>query len=286
MENKIRYTGIIALVMILAIMPLALAEDTSSDAIALYNDTSNLPDGMVISPAPADSSITEEAEDDLNEDVSSWQINRERIKNWFTFDQEKKAERELQIAKMLLVQAKIHARNNNTQAMEKSLEAHNRLVNRVKERVQNINGRSDEKGLRDNAEKLVGLERAIEVHEARITRLQTMLENENLTEQQKQVIEAQIERAQNNTADLAQIQLRQQEKVKTKLMAVGNLSEEEAEQEMEQLRERERKQARDGSSSDDADDDEQEDEDEDDNEDDESSGSETQTGLQNQAGKN
>ncbi len=271
------YVGIMVLALMLAIMPLALAEDTSSDAIALYNDTSNLPDGIVISPAPVDNSITEEAQDDLEENVSSWKINREKIKNWFTFNQEKKAERELKIAKMLLVQAKIHARNNDTQAMEKSLEAHDRLINRVKERVQSINGRSDEKGLRDNAEKLVGLERSIEVHEARIERLGELLNNENLSEERKQVIQAQIEKAQNNTAGLVQVQLRQQEKIKTKLMAVSNLSEEEAEQKMEQFREREREKAMGDSPSDDVNDDEQEEDNEDDKND-ESSGSETQAG--------
>ncbi|MBM3247059.1 hypothetical protein FJZ17_00770 [Candidatus Pacearchaeota archaeon] len=244
MQNKTMYAGIIALAMILAIMPLALAENTtdSSDAIALYNDTSNLPDGIVISPAPTNE-IIEEADADLNENVSSWKINRERMKNWFTFNQEKKAERELKIAKMLLIQAKIAARNNNTEAMEKALEAHNRIINRVKERVQKINGASDEKGLKKNAEKLVGLERAIQVHEARITRLQTMLTNENLTEQQRQVIEAKIARAQNNTANLVQVQQRQQERIKTKLMAVKNLTEDEANERVEQIRDRVKTQA-------------------------------------------
>jgi hypothetical protein len=238
--------AIMAVLMMTAFaVPMALAEedntsvetgddsDASSDAIALYDDTSNLPVDTVISPAPettsTDSTIESEAEEDMAEEsVSAGAIAKNRIQNWFTFNQEKKAELELKLAKLRLVQAKIAAKNGNEVAMEKAIESHNRLIERVQTRLSAIDGASDEESVKNSATKLVGLERAIQVHEARINKLNQILANENLTAEQRAKIEAKISNAEEVTAKLSAAQAAKQEQIKTKLMAVTGMTEEEA----------------------------------------------------------
>jgi len=226
--NVIVYVGIA--LMLLASLSFVIAEEP----MLISANTADAVDSTAIL---TDNGLSEEIDAEFEQDVGSWQVNQERIKNWFTFNQEKKAERELKIAQMLLVQARVHARNNNTQAMENALEAHNRIINRVNERFENFKEKVDAKGLREDADKLVGLQRAIEVHEARIEKLGELLENENLSEIQRLAIETRLEQAQNNTAKLAGVQMRKEEAVKLRLMAMTNLTEEEVEQELEDLRE-------------------------------------------------
>ena len=187
-------------------IPLALAEDNesdtnddSSDAISLYNDTSNIPEGMVISPGPNNS---DEIED--NETASGMDVFKARMGIWFTFNQEKKAEKELGLADLRLIQARIAARNNDTAAMEKALEAHERIMDRVQIRIGELNL---------SADKLVGLNRAIEVHTAQLGKLQNLLANANLTDAQRTRIEARITHTNNVTANLMAIQERARERI-------------------------------------------------------------------------
>ncbi len=218
---KTIYLGMVAL-MLFASLSLVIAEESitneslvptlySEDNLSQYSD--NL------------SNEIEEIDQEFNESVSSWDVNQEKMKNWFTFNQEKKTMRELKIAQMLLVQARIEARNNNTGAMEEALEAHNRILLRIEDRVRSIN---EDGNATTAAQKVVGLERAIQVHELRISRLASLLESENLTEEQRTKIELKIERAENSTAHLSEVQNEKLEKLKIRLIAVGNLTEEQA----------------------------------------------------------
>ena len=225
MENKTIYAGIVGMVVLALFMlglPLALAEDVPMLISANTNSSIDV------------SQDIEDIDAELNETVSSWQINKEKMKNWFTFNQEKKTERELKIAKMLLIEARIQARNNNTNAMEKSLEAHNRILEKLQERIGKIN---QEPSALDGAQKVIALERAIQAHEATIARWQTLLENESLTEEQIAKIELKIQKAENMTAKLGEIQEAKRDKFKVKLMAIGNLTDEEAESEIEEAEE-------------------------------------------------
>ncbi len=196
----------------------------------------------VISPAPSSETSTDiDAEtvaalnDELDESVSPLRIGWENIKLGFTFNNEKKAIQELKIARLRLVQARIAARNNDTEAMQNALEAHNRILERVQSRVNAIDGASDEEGALLAAGKLVGLERAIEVHEARISKLNEILASENLTEDQRAKIEKHLEQAENNTAQLRALEAEKKERIKTRLRAVGNMTDEEADAEIEEI---------------------------------------------------
>lgn len=208
-------------------MPLALAEETENETPVADDSTDS-----VIAPAPdtteVDAATALEINDDLNGSASGLRIGWERLKLGLTFNNEKKAMQELKIARLRLVQAKIAARNNDTEAMQNALEAHNRILERVQARVNAIDGASDEKGARNAAEKIVGLERAIEVHEARISKLNEILASENLTDEQRAKVEEKISKAEENTAKLRELEAEKKDKIMTKLRAVSNMTEEEA----------------------------------------------------------
>jgi hypothetical protein len=195
---------------------------------------------LLISPVPtlysenvSDNSSTIEAELEMNESASTGDVIGQQFRNWFIFNQEKKIEAELRLAKLRLIQAKIAAKNNNTEAMERAMDAHDRIMGRIQERMDRLDDHSDLNGLNDSAIELDGLQRAIQVHELRVEYLQNVLNNSNLSEQQREKIELRLEKAQNNTAHLIQVSDDREEEIKTKLMAVGNLTEDQVEQILE-----------------------------------------------------
>jgi ATP-dependent Zn protease len=100
-------------------------------------------------------------------------------------------------------------------------------MDRVRNRVEKMN--FQDSNLSVPAKKLVGLERAIEVHEKRIAFLNQTLVNENLTEKQKEVIERRLEHAQNVTNKLVEINEDKKDKLVTKIMAKQNLTQEQVE---------------------------------------------------------
>jgi len=214
-------------------MPFALAEDNETDSVIVPSpdsaETSN------VTSTELDAGTVAEINDNLDESVSGLRIGWERVKLGLTFNNEKKAMQELKIARLRLIQARIAAKNNNTEAMQNALEAHNRIMERVKDRVNAIDGASDSEGTRIAAAKLVGLERAIEVHEARISKLNEILASENLTEEQRAKLEEKIAKAEDNTAKLRELEAEKKDKLKTKLRAVANMTEEEAAAEIEEI---------------------------------------------------
>lgn len=210
-------------------MPFTLAENETESVIAPTPGTTETITQTV------DSETVTAINDDLNESVGPMRIGWENVKLWFTFNNEKKAIQELKIARLRLIQARIAARNNDTEAMQNAIEAHNRILERVQERINAIDGASDNRGAKLAVEKLVGLERAIEVHEARISKLNEILASENLTDEQRARIEDKLERAENNTAKLRELEADKKEKIKTRLRAVSNMTEEEANAAIQEL---------------------------------------------------
>lgn len=187
-----------------------------------------------------DPAIVSQAEQSLSQNVSRFDLFKERLALRFTFNKEKRAEKELKLAGMLLNRAKIAARNNNTKAMEKAIEEHNRLMERVRQRVEEANRKNM------SSEKLRGLDRAIQVHEAKIERFTQRLQNENLSQKQRESIEKMLNNSQKSIEVLNQLrELREERKVlKEKLKGDGLHEEEKAriraeiEAQREQIRER------------------------------------------------
>jgi hypothetical protein len=203
-----------------AIMPimvvmLTLAILASSVVMAQNNDS-----------VSENSALNEQLDQEFNES-SSGSVGWEKVKNWLIFNQEKKAERELKIAKMLLIQARIAEKNNNTEAMEKALDKHNKILDKLDKRMNKMKENSNSNR---ELEKVIGLERAILVHEARIARLNSLLQNENLTDEQIAKIEEKISKAENVTARLTSLQEARADKLEIKLMAKLNITEQEAQE--------------------------------------------------------
>jgi len=192
-------------------------------------------DTVISGETSTSSAIASEVNDNLNESVSGMKIGWENMKLWFTFNNEKKAIQELKIARLRLIQAKVAAQNGNTEAMQSALDAHDKLLERVKARVDSIDGDSTKEGIKLSAAKLVGLERAIEVHEARISKLNEILASTNLTDEQRAKVEERLSKVENNTEKLRALEDKKMEQVKTRLRAVTNLTEDEVESEIEEL---------------------------------------------------
>ena len=233
---RILIVGLMALLLVSMLSFAVMAEenentDVSGEQPNLISENTNVSEET----GTVDSATSDEINDELNGTASNWDFTKERVKLWFTFNQEKKAEIELKLAKLELIRAKVAAKNNNTEAMEKALDAHNRLLEKVQTRMNSIDGKSTKEGIQGAAAKLVGLERAIQVHEARIAKLKEILASENLTAEQTEKVQAKIEKAEDNTAHLKEVQAAKQEKVKTRLMAVANMTEEEANEKIQEL---------------------------------------------------
>lgn len=204
--------GLAFMMMFALAVPMALAEDneigniteidevpnnlTASDVSDDVNYESSDTTPMLISENPTDS---QEAED--NETASTRAIISNRVRTWFTFNQEKKAELELKLADLRLIQAKIAARNNDTEAMNKALEAHERLINKIEERIA---------GMKDK--NVTGLQNAIAVHTMRLNKLQDILANANLTDSQRAKLQNKIIHLQNVTTKLEGVNQRIQER--------------------------------------------------------------------------
>jgi hypothetical protein len=179
--------GFVALFLMLFGFSFALAENDTLDSSLVSNETP-----MLIS-AQVDVEL-----DNVSEKEATGNLFWKKLDIWFTFNQEKKAEKELKLAEFQLVRARVAARNNNTKAMENALEAHKQLIERVQERVSKIeNGNA--------SEKLIGLDRAIQVHQARIARFNAQLNNSNLSAGQIEKLQERIGQAQENTDHLREV---------------------------------------------------------------------------------
>lgn len=179
-----------------------------------------------------------EGELELNESTNGMAILGQQIKVWFTFNKENRIDAELKLARLRLIQANIAARNNNTVAMQKALEAHERIISRVQVQLGKLDGNQRFEELNNTAYRLVALERAIEVHQRRITFIQDMLNNSNLTQQEIAVLEMRLEKAQNNTAHLIQVSEDKKDNMTQRIMELRNITEEEASAIVEQRQER------------------------------------------------
>ncbi len=203
-------TGFVALFLMLFSFSFALAENAS------VNDSVNNSDVPILISAPL-------VDDNVSESEASGNFFWKQADIWFTFNQEKKAEKELKLAELQLVRARIAERNNNTKAMEKALEAHQKLIERVKERISRFDNTSG------NVTKLIGLERALEVHQFRIDKLNETLGNANLTAEQREKLQERLGQAQENTDHLIEVAQEKRDKLEQRKMNLsGNGSREKA----------------------------------------------------------
>jgi hypothetical protein len=218
--NKSIYLAFGAAMLLVLAAPFALAEDS---AVAVN---------------AGDASVTAAASDTLSGDAGTTpdsamyglKLGWERAKLWFTFKQEKKAEKELQLARLRLVEARIMAEKGNVKAFQRAQEAHNALIERAQARLAAIQEDTTEANIKENLKKVSWLEVAIEVHENRIAVLNEILAEKNLSEEAKTAIESAVARMENRTEAMKQKAEERKEKIKTRLKAVAELTDEEADE--------------------------------------------------------
>jgi len=224
---KITKESVMALVAIFALVisaQFAFAQDSVSTESTSTEGISYGDDGAI------DGAI-----DNLEGNAGVLSVAINQVQTLLTLNQEKKAELELKLADLRLVQAKVAAKNGNIEAMQKALEAHDRIIAKVQARIEKLDGAKDNAGIKKSITKLIGLQRAIEVHEARIEKLKDILADENLTEEQRVAVENKLQKAEQNTGVLKELQLAKKEQVKTKLRAVESKTEDEIESEVKSV---------------------------------------------------
>lgn len=221
-------TGLLALILVMAVFPQVIAE-RPTECIGSDNQSLESPD-CVISPASVE---------ETNETVTPAQLRRARWQMWFTFNKERKAERQLQLAEMELIRARMAALKNDSKTLHEALKNQEELLEKVRNAVENKREKNTEQGLNESTTWLTGIDRAVEVHENKITRLNLLIsEGTNLSEEQISLIQQRINQTQQTIEHLKEVQTEQGERIKKKFMAIENLTEEQVEGKLNQIRNR------------------------------------------------
>jgi hypothetical protein len=246
-------TTLVALALMFMVMPLAHAEANSTsemsnatddnttidsnatsvnDSIpALYSESNATDDDTTID---SNATSTEEEVFPKNETASKAKIGWAKIKLWFTFDQATKAEKELEVANMMLAMANQAIANNDSETAAKYMDAYNLMMKDVQRRTDLAEGGN----VNQTSIRLVALNNAIYVHEKKIAFLETKLASANLTEEQQAKLESKIAHAENVTSQLQELHDQKEEKLKTQLMATQNLTEEQANEKIAKMEEK------------------------------------------------
>jgi chromosome segregation ATPase len=212
MKTKTIMAGFVVLLLMLFSFSFALAE----------NETDNVSgETPVLISAPPDVEIN-----NISEEEATGNLFWKKADIWFTLNQEKKAEKELRLAELQLVRARVAAKNKNINAMENALEAHRNLIEKVQNRISKFEDKNSAADLKNSTNKLVGLQRAIEVHELRIERLNVLLNNSNLSADEIANIQARIDQAESNTQHLKDVTEAQRKRNELKLKAMNKIKNE------------------------------------------------------------
>ena len=111
---------------------------------------------LVISSSPEEDQIP-----------SAFRFGWEKFKLNFVKNQTIRAERELQLARWKIAEARVATRNGNMKRAEKAMEAHEQILRRVQDRVSKM----------ENNSMTPGLDNAIRVHRQRLASLNMTLQN-------------------------------------------------------------------------------------------------------------
>lgn len=188
-RSTIILMALFAIGLAMVILPIVLADDNTSANAGTENP--------VLIAANPNAQVSDSISDlNVSEDVSSWRMGWKQVGIWLTFDQEKKAQLELDLARLQLIRTKIAAMKNDSTAMEKALDAHDKLLNDFEARAEKLSNAGGN---------VTGLNRAIAVHEARIQKLNELLASANLTDAQKSKFEARLMHIENVTAHLSNL---------------------------------------------------------------------------------
>ncbi len=163
----------------------------------------------------------------------------ERINLALTFNKVRKAEKGLEIAKERLLEAKKMAEEGNVKAMERAQVEHDKVIEGVKARIGELQEDKTENRTKESIREVVGLQRAIQVHEYRIEVLKDVLAKEELSDEAREAIREAIEKMENKTEVMKQKAEERKGKMKIRLMAIIEKTEEEVEEEIENIEDEE-----------------------------------------------
>lgn len=159
----------------------------------------------------------------------------EKFKLAFTMNQEKKAAKELELAQKRLAEANVMAERGNLKGLERAQAEHDRLLERAQQRISKLDGADNAEKAKEAIGKLVGLQRAIEVHEGNIERLKDIASSGNLTEEQLAKVNEMIAKMEDNTAKLKETEEKKKDNFKVKIKAVTNQSNDEIDEIVEDI---------------------------------------------------
>lgn len=216
-KNILVLAGLSLILVAVVASSFVLAEETATDVAAAGDDISG------------DVSV--------NADSSMYglKLGWEKIGLAFTFNQEKKAEKEIALASKRLVEARVMAEKGNEKGFARAQEAHDALIERAQARLEAINGDSKSDKIKESVKSVNGLQVAIDIHEAKIAALKETLAQENITDEKKASIEALIDKMESKNEAFRQKIEDKKDKAKIKLMAVDSLSETEVETAMKKI---------------------------------------------------
>ena len=159
----------------------------------------------------------------------------EKMKLMFILNSEKKAQRELDLAKLRLVEAKVMAEKGNEKAAEIALLQHDKLISKVEKRITDFKEGNTEQNIRDRVKDLAVMERSIQVHSERIESLRNILAEENLSSEKRDLIEQRLSSIENVTEHLKEISGEKRDRIEKRLMNVTGRSENETRKEIEDI---------------------------------------------------
>jgi hypothetical protein len=148
--------------------------------------------------------------DEIEEFPSMIRYNWEKFKLNFVRNQTVRAERELQLARWKVAEARIATQQGNIQRAERAMKENEKMMSRVQERVSRMESLTP------------GLDQALRVQEERVNRLNLALEDANLSEEQRERIDANLERIGNVSRILEQNRERIQEQRQGRLDGIQN----------------------------------------------------------------
>lgn len=223
-----------SLILLLALMPLAIftmqyafAEaDNSSNPNLIASQSSSVSDDFNLSGNPG---VTPDSP------FYGWKLGWEKFKLMFTFNQEKKAEKELQLANLRLIEARAMAEKNNTKGLERAQEEYSRLIKQANSRIKNINESLSENKIKDSIKSLNGLERAIAIQSYKIDILKNILADENLTASQVSSLAEIISRMENQTDSAKNLLEDKKSRIEKRLKSVSNKTDNEINREIEDI---------------------------------------------------
>jgi len=173
--------------------------------------------------------LAQETEINPDENVN---LGWEKFKLFFTFNQEKKAEKEMQLADAMLAKAQKMAEKGNLQAMESAQKEYEKLTIRAQERIQKLEGKNSESSVKTTAR----IENQIELHNMRLAQLKESLIATNLTDEERVRVENAIERISNRSEKLEETVKRVNEKQRTRAMATDGITETQADKKISEIR--------------------------------------------------